>query len=735
MRFSLLVPALCLTCALATAGPWTDFVQRRRGVDPRQGKWTLCVRQGEFPALEAYKDPTFQKLLTAGDCNLEALTATMAAELWAQKGWGREAHWLLLSPAGDEAGYGSGRPKGDEVLDAIHATGALPRWEARDQFLREHPDQGEARLEALSQAFQILRVRLLALDREGKVHIPAWHTDPSARPSFTNPRVSLAPGKGEAMADELYAEVADALEKLISLPGWEREAGAVAAHLGAYDVGQSGRMRKLCAQAAGSLEQRLREDPYDLDLANFWVETMDAAGLPLGSLAGLCSPVPGEPWPDPSMLNRFLEPSFRRRDWDGALRLVSDLTPHAAPEPMTPSGWENHCRLQSALQSQRAIALAGLGTWDLAGAALSEARQWGGSQGVREALLTRGSLFSGPGGDPNAWRMLLTQALSRDGEPPAMPAPAPPLRLVVGGMPRWIVAWSALRGTAELAPWSPAELRWEVADRETYEKARARHGWAPGPRWALYRGEDLRATGTHCPEARALAGILEGEGLTLLQRLQGLLAAQPEHQAARRERFEQLMRRMPSRWLEPVLAEDAAKTLMDLEFDPKASWKPDPSLWAGAAQQALPALEQAIRTWPNRTYLWKAWISWARFHPAQPSVLSLAQSTAFWSPKGDWRSWLPYEVQRAVAAELKRQGNFNAMRDWFRSVWDTLDHRPLRNLYRGEQTWIMERRREEETAVFQPLRDALAALECTQEQAELERVFGEMMGRTPSGRR
>jgi hypothetical protein len=115
-------------------------------------------------------------------------------------------------------------------------------------------------------------------------------------------------------------------------------------------------------------------------------------------------------------------------------------------------------------------------------------------------------------------------------------------------------------------------------------------------------------------------------------------------------------------------------------------------------------------------------------------VLALAQSTTFWSPRGDWRSWLPYEVQRAVAAELKRQGDFATMREWFRAVWETLDQRPLRSLYRGEQTWILERRREEETAVFRPLRDALAALKCTQERAELERVFGEMMGRQVSGR-
>jgi hypothetical protein len=106
------------------------------------------------------------------------------------------------------------------------------------------------------------------------------------------------------------------------------------------------------------------------------------------------------------------------------------------------------------------------------------------------------------------------------------------------------------------------------------------------------------------PEARALAGLLEGEGLTLLQRLQAVLAVQPEHLAARRARFELVIERMPDRRLEPILAQDAAKAMIALEFDPQSAWKPDLSLWGGAAQQVLPALEQAIRTWPNRTYLW-----------------------------------------------------------------------------------------------------------------------------------
>ena len=735
MRLFSALSILLLTCTLAAGSPWSDFVQRRRQEDPRSARWTLCVRQGDFPAFQAYLDPTFQKLLGAGDCRMEQLGAAAAQDLWAHKGWGREAHWLLLAPSGAEAGDGSGRPTGEQGLDALHAAGARPRWEAREQFLRQHPDQGEACLEAVNQAFQELRLRLLGLDRAGRVRVPAWHADPRAGSGAGNPRISLGPGsQGEDQADELYAGVADAFERLIAVPGWEGQAGAVAAQLGFYDVGQSGRMRSLCRRAAGDLQAALRQDPYDPDLASFWMETLDAAGLPLEA-AGLCTPVPGEPWPDPEILGRLLEPAYRRRNWERALELLTDLTPQGPPEPVTELGWSEHCRLLGAIHAHRAIALAGLGSWDLAGAALAEGRHWGGNRALREVIFARSSLFSGSGAGRDAWRRLITQALGREGHPPPMPAPAPPLRLVVGGMPSWITRWSALRQAPELAPWAPDELRWEVADNEAHHASLARHGWPAGPRWALYYGAQLRASGATCPDPRALASLLEGEGPTLLQRLQGLLAAQPDHLHARRARLDLLMRRMPDPRLEATLAQDAARTLAVLEFAPNAGWKPDPDLWAGAAAEALPALERLIHAWPNRTQLWRAWISWARFHPARPAILSLVQGTVFWSPGDEWRAWLPYAAQRAVASELKRQGDFMAMREWFQAVWDALDHRPLRALHPGERKWVMERRREEESAVFRPLRDALAALACAQEQVELERVFGEMMGREPAGRR
>jgi hypothetical protein len=729
------LPALLFTVTLAANGPWHDYAQRRKGADPRTARWILCVRQADFTQLEAYGDPVLQRLFASGDFALETLPPAVARDLWKRRDWGEAPHWLLLSPAGEEAAHGRGKPRGGDVLDGIHAVGKRTRWEAREAFLKEHPDQGEARMEALQQAFTLARLRLTVLDKQGKIRIPAWHQDLAARSRFTRPRISVPADAPADLVDPPFDELAGALERLLELPGWETEATSLASQLGQWDLSGSLRLRKLFAKASAGLEEYLRREPYDAGIAHFWVEATDAAGRPLGNLSGLCQALPGQPWPEPDALHLFLEPSFRRSDWESALKLIADLTPNAAPVPPSAAGWESYKRLQGALLAQRAMAFGGLGSWDLATSSLTEARTWIGGQGVRVALLQRGGLFSGPGPEPSPWRHVLAQATQgRDPEPPPAPAAEPPLRLVVGGMPRWILAWTALRDTQELAQWGPEELHWEVASPAEFEALRMQQGWEPGPRWTLWQGEELLASGRSCPEARALASVLESAGPSMLQRLQQVLASQPDHLAAHWERFRLLERRMPNPRLEPLMAQDAAAALAPLDFEPGAPWKPNADVWAGAAQEVLPRIEANLRSWPTRAHLWRAWISWARFHPSHPSVLTLVQSLAFWSPRGDWRAWLPFEVQRTVAGELRRQGDYTLMRQWYRAVWDTLDRRPLANLHRGERPWVLERRKEEETAVFQPLRDALAALRCTAELADLEREFGEMIGRTPTRR-
>jgi hypothetical protein len=191
---------------------------------------------------------------------------------------------------------------------------------------------------------------------------------------------------------------------------------------------------------------------------------------------------------------------------------------------------------------------------------------------------------------------------------------------------------------------------------------------------------------------------------------------------------------MPDPRLEPLLVEDAVRARLPLPFAPEDLWKPDPALWGAGAQAVLPDLEAQLRNWPTDAGLWQAWISWARFHPARPSLLDLARNLAYWNPEGDWRTTLPAVAQQAVAAELRRQGRFLEMRDWFQAAWDQLDHRPLKELRPWERALAANRHAEEEATIFKPLRAALRALGQNEQLLELERTFGAMMGKDARSR-
>ena len=161
----------------------------------------------------------------------------------------------------------------------------------------------------------------------------------------------------------------------------------------------------------------------------------------------------------------------------------------------------------------------------------------------------------------------------------------------------------------------------------------------------------------------------------MLQRLQRVVEAKPHHLAARRERFDLLLRRMPDPRLEPILAEDAARALVDPGVRPRGLLEARPrTVGRRRPTGPAPAWSRPSAPGPTAPTCGAPGSPGPGSTPARPSVLALAQGTAFWSPRGDWRGWLPYEVHRAVAAELRAQGNYPAMREWFRasgSTWTT----------------------------------------------------------------
>jgi len=713
---------LAFSSILALAGPFEDHLQGRRR--PGGEAWTLCVRPDLLGPAELLADETWQRLRNGGGVLLDQLSPAQGADLKATLG----ADWALVDPKGAVAGKGQGAPRGAQVLEALHAAGGLTRWEAREAFLREHPHQGDALLEELAMEASLFRSRIAALEARGRIRVPAWHPDPGPPPA--DERIFLAGSGAEEAADEVYRDGARAFRRLTEAPGWHLEASGALARLGRVRLGQASTWRSLFGALAPETRALAAADPEDTGVLLAWMTCLDGADLLPDSLSGLLRAAPGSTWPQPSALSILLEPFRRRRDHEGVRRILDDLEPQAPPEPLTRKGWEDYCDLRSAIQAHHAVNLAAQGAWDQARAAMEASAAWGGSQALRTAFMARNHLDTS--GDPGAWRRLLFPREGPRPHRPPMPEAPPPLRLALLGLPPWLVGWTALRDAPELEPWSPGELRWEIPGPRVHAQVRARQGWDARPRWALFRGDELLASGDTLPGPGALASVLAAHGTPLLERYARRLAEDPGHLPTRRARFQAVLARMPDKGVEALAAEDAARALLELPFGPGAAWKPDPDLWGQGAQAVLPLLEERLRTWPSRPGLWKAWISWARFHPGRPSILDLAQSLPFWSPGADWRAGLPYAVQREVAADMRARGDFLRMRDWFQAAWDRLDRRPLKDLRPWERQWAQERRAEEDTAVFRPLRDALRALGLHAEQLELERAFGAMMGRENS---
>jgi hypothetical protein len=714
-----------LSAQALLAGPWADFLQANRGRN--RGSWILALPSSALNTGALIRDPDYLELTSGPDWGVSVLGGAEARDLEASLG----ATWALLAPGGEVAGTGNGRPTGAGLLDAIHAHGGRARFELRAAFLQDHPRQGEARLEELTHQARLLRLKLVSLDSQGLVRVGAWHPQAGQPPED---RIALQGPEGAERAEELYRNLGEALQALAQVPEWTRGAEEVLARIAPFSLGQSATLRHLAAGLVPDLERAAASDPDGEAVVHFLLDMMDTADDLPTSFGGIFQGAPGEVLPAPPTLGLLLEPYWRRQRWEEALRILEDLVPPAPPEPLDRRGWDAWLQLKAGADACRAATYASMGSWDEARGALAEAVACGHSGAVQSALLGRG--IAAATRDPVAWHRLQQQASGAYPHAPPMPVPPGPLTLTLLGRPPWLLDWARLRDAPELAAWAPSVLHWDIATSGAHRSARERFGWCPEPRWALFRDGEVLATGTECPASGALAGVLAAHGTSRLERLADALARNPNSAHLRRHRFQALLRRMPDARLEPLLAEDAAQAFLPLPFGPGDAFHPDPALWSALAPEVLGTLEERLRSWPSDAGLWEAWLSWARFDPARPSALVLAQSLPHWAPRGDWRLAMPFALHRAVAAEMRRAGDYRAMRDWFQEMWEALDRIPLKDVRPWEKDWVQERRGEEETAIVQPLREALRVLGMTDQLAEVDRTWAAMTaGRAAHGRR
>jgi hypothetical protein len=747
-RFSGLLPLLLLpTLLLAQSEAWTDFLTT--WVKTRHAPITLLVPKDRLTPAYSRSDEPLLFLTAAGDLGIQALEGPVLDGLREARGWKGGSHWILLGQDGGIVDEGTDLPKGEVLQSRLQGLGVTPTWEALDQFLKLHPDNGSALRRRLSIATSLVRRRFLNLRDQGKVEAPKISTE------WVIPTVEPAKITDPALQGEWCRELEDTLNRLNQLPDpWRLgERSFFQFWLDFYGKTTSLGFRRELTRLNASILEAWRRNPHSgrdfkqtmqdegdpMGLGRFWM-SCDGATRPSGELPELplLTPSPGRFWPDQSLL--FGLPWSRP---DGAnatdiLSFLDRLPTETMPSLLWDDAWSEWLAFINFKFSRRAMALASLGHWQEAALALQECRRCSGEQWSRMASFISDQFSKNvspnpPGKADVPVKVLPPEVFLEVLRSPPMegilpPSPPLPLRFLTWGQPTWIARWEELRSTPALAPWNATELKRE-APREA-DTVRLTQAGFPAIGWAVFQGDSTIVTrGEGAPDATSMAVQLRSVAPSRIQVLDDFVAKHPEHLDARRDRFAMVRARMPQAALEARLMEDAAKTFFPLDFGPEAPWISDPKGWQAHARKVVPELEAVLQRWPDNAGLWRAWIAWSAFLPKPPSVVTYATGLPVFGPRQGWTSLLPAEVHRAVAKECRNGRKFELLADWFDGAWASL-------VSRVRPTDSYSQIGEREKAIYEGYRETLTLLGRTADRADLDRAWASLQpkakGASPS---
>jgi len=226
-------------------------------------------------------------------------------------------------------------------------------------------------------------------------------------------------------------------------------------------------------------------------------------------------------------------------------------------------------------------------------------------------------------------------------------------------------AWKALRDSPALDAWGPGDLQWRALSKDQLKRVREDFGLDVKPRWFLFQGRNLNASGTSAPDPAYIHGRLRNLGIPRLEALTIFLSQHPEQKEAHVERFHLLRNRLPQPRLEADFRLDAEAAL--LPVTPEGAWSPSTEAWSFSAQRVLPKLEETLRHWPSDLGAWKAWMAWSELSPGKSKAtgMALAATLEPW-PK------LRFEAAQLIARQLRNRGDWKALQHFAQGHWDAL---------------------------------------------------------------
>lgn len=706
-------------CLIAQVGwaqdAWLEFRAQHRPQWKGAPGWMLAMLAS--PKSPLPWDETMVRLIAGNDLDIPEIPVPSAAALALLKRESLPTNtlWVLLSPEGDLKASGSAIPTGEQLMNHLQEGGLVPSWERLEAFLREHPDNGEARSDALRAAITLALARLDHEQQLGKIPMGSG---PMPERLF---RCQIPDTEaGNSAAIRILEGVQAPLDALLSVPGWtsSEQAHFFTLTLWLAGAGQIPQFQESLKRMRDDLVTSVERGEDGFVAGNYLPALGDEGCQALLGLLRSRWLDPDQPWPSPNLFLSF-DKFAHTRDPLALLKGLETLVLPGAPPVQSPENWKSFTTTRNLILQQRIVLSAKLERWESATSDLKELRRISGRRwGFYKSFVLNSmqKLQEHPQLKP----ILELPPLPDTPIPP----PPPPLRLVLVGDAPWLRQWFPLKDSAPLAAWEPSELRWEVADKNLAASLRARQGWDATPRWALLRAETVLISGLSCPTPEALATHLASQGPSRYHRLSTYLEHHPDHQDIRRKRVAWIRTRLPNPALETIMVEDAKILKTGINLSPTEQWTPDVKLWQDAAQRTLPEIENLLHRWPSNVQAWHSWLAWSRLHPSHPSAHALAQRIHLWRNREVWASALPKDMHLSLAEDFRKLGRFKDMRAWFQSAWDGLRFTPYARHgadSKEQQEW--------EESIIKPLREALKALRREAELLALDHTWAMMQGK------
>ncbi len=634
-------------------GPWERMLENHRAEQHPWPKWRVLARAAVNA--DAMRSEPLMRLLSSGELDLNPFPATDLTAFWVKNDWGQEVDWALISPDGRVAATGAGPPTGSALEESILKSGWKSRGERFIDFVKNDAGSGDAWGDAFLDAghLMIFIDGLLRADAAKPLPWWVWEAPPP------DPMLLVLKEKAEK-------EWIKALEGLRGHKGYERWPGlpgALSLAPGTPIQSQKDALRPMLDE----LIQELHRTPQSEALWAAWSQVARRLPMEVSEFTPSLFSVPeGDPWPPPAGLRAVLPVLKARGDLRILLAYCHNQLHAPLPAAITSDSEFRRERMQRiqdwGLPGLEALVRLKAETDGLVW--IEDLRHmWGKDWETSNlhAYLRRIDKDWLPG----SWDIALRADPLEDPPLPKTSAPSSTPSLALDAQSDRVLqkGWKTLRGSPALDAWGPGELHWDPISKDLLKRVREDFGLDAKPRWFLFHGRALNASGTSAPDPAFIQERLRSFGLPRLEVLALFLSKHPEQKEAHIERFQLLRNRLPQQRLEGDFRLDAEAAL--LPVTPDGTWSPSAEPWPTAAQRVLPKLEEKLRHWPSDLGAWKAWIAWSEIAARKPKAVTLAASLEPWPG-------LRFEAAQLIASQLRNRGDWKALQRFSQDHWDIL---------------------------------------------------------------